>query len=213
MNIGYKPPITNTLYGLACLTSVIGGGLTRSHSFDVTYRNKPFLARYGEDSVVAVGAPGRRVDEKEDVLVDNLLRNRLGKHDVEKCGLEDGCRRIERQTSKLALDQGWDLCHHSPEHLVSSGALPAGDEVEHVDALGCLPALDTCGTRKLNLKDGEEGSAGHLVLDAHEPGVEVDVGEQGRNPNKRRVLHGKQRRNSFKEEEWVYLTSPMLHFI
>ena len=67
------------------------------------HRDDPLVPRHRQDGVVAGGPPGRRVDEKEDVLVDWLLEGGLAEHDVQFLGPKRLLAGVERQPAELAL--------------------------------------------------------------------------------------------------------------
>jgi hypothetical protein len=68
-------------------------------------RDEPLVARDAQDGVVGTGPARRRIDEDEHVLVEHRRRRGLRKHDVQLRGAKHRLRRVERQPSKLGLDQ------------------------------------------------------------------------------------------------------------
>jgi hypothetical protein len=86
--------------------------------------------------------------------------------------------------------------HDGLEFDVPVGALPPGNQMQHMHALGCLPFRLTLGTRKLNAEQSEHGYVGHPVPHFHEPRVKVDLtrqcadGQQGGIPHDQEWGHG-----------------------
>ena len=58
-------------------------------------------------------------------------------------------------------------------------ALPAGDEVEHMRALGRLPVLSALGAGEGDAQGGEHGEVGGLVPHSQQPGEEIDLACDG----------------------------------
>jgi len=90
-----------------------------------THRDEPLLAGDGQDRVVGGWPASSRINDDMDVLVHDGRRRRLREHYVQVLRLEHGLSRIEREPSKLGLDQVGPVLHDDPEELVAPRALPA----------------------------------------------------------------------------------------
>jgi hypothetical protein len=97
------------------------------------YRDDAALADEADDGVVGARAAGGRVDDDEDLLVLDELERLRGEEVVDVCFSEDLLEAVEREARELGLDEVWAVLHHDLELAVALGALPLGDEVEHVD--------------------------------------------------------------------------------
>jgi len=93
-----------------------------------THRDEPLLAGDGQDRVVGGWPTSSRINDDVDVLVHDGRRRRLREHYVQVLRLEHGLSRIEREPSKLGLDQVGPVLHDDPEELVAPRALPAAKE-------------------------------------------------------------------------------------
>jgi hypothetical protein len=75
--------------------------------------------------------------------------------------------------------------------------------VQQVDALGGLARVLAGLAGELDLEDCEDRQAGALVALAHEGGVEVDLGGEGRDGQETRCVNGHERRDCLVEEARV----------
>ena len=99
----------------------------------MTYRDYAALAAEADQCVVGARAAGGRVDDDEHLLVFDK-REGLGAEEVVDVRLaEDLLERVEGEARELGLDEVRAVLHHDLELAVALGALPLGDEVEHVD--------------------------------------------------------------------------------
>jgi hypothetical protein len=162
-----------------------------------TYRDQTLVARDREHGVVAVRATRGRVDEEVDVVVGGGDRWDLGKHDIQLLPLEHLLKRVEGQARKLALNEVRAVLHDGLELDVPVGALPAGDQVQHVDALGGLAVGLASGAGQLDAEEGEDGLLRDRVAHLHKAGVEVDLAEEGADPEEGGVTDAEERRDGF----------------
>jgi hypothetical protein len=160
-----------------------------------TYRDQTLLAGDREHGVVAVRAAGGGVDEEMDVVVCGGEGGGLGKHDVQVLPLKDLLQRVEGQARQLALDEVGAILHDGLELDVAVGALPAGDEVQHVDALGGLAVGLALGAGQLDAEEGEDGLMRDWITHFHEPGVEVDLAQEGADAQEGGVTDAEERRD------------------
>ena len=144
------------------------------------HRDEPLLAAHREDGVVAARAARCGVDEEVDQLVDDRGRGRLGEHDVQVGAAEDLLEGVERQPTQFAFDEIWAILHDGLELDVPVAALPAGDEVEHVRAVGGAAVLPALGAGERDAERGEHGEVRDLVPHAEEAREEVDLARDGR---------------------------------
>ena len=165
------------------------------------HREQPLLARHREHGVVAVRPTRGGVDEEVDVVVDGRYGRRLREHDVEVLPAEDLLQRVEGEAGQLALDEVGAVLHDGLELEVAVGALPAGDEVQHVDALGALADGLALGAGQLDAEEGEDGLMGDWVAHLHEPGVEVDLAEEGADAEEGGVADAEERGDGLLSDE------------
>ena len=97
------------------------------------YRDDAALADEADDGVVGARAAGGRVDDDEDLLVFDEGEGLRGEEVVDVGLAEDLLEAVEREARELGLDEVRAVLHHDLELAVALGALPLGDEVEHVD--------------------------------------------------------------------------------
>lgn len=159
------------------------------------YRDHAFLAGDRDHGVVAVRAARGGVDEEMDVVVGGRHRRGLRKHDFEMLSREHLLQRVEGQAGELTLDEVRAVLHDGLELDVAVGALPARDEVQHVDALGGLAAGLAGGAGELDAEEGEDGLVRDGIAHLHEAGVEVDLAEQGADGEEGGVAHAEEGRD------------------
>ena len=97
------------------------------------YRDDAALADEADDGVVGARAAGGRVDDDEHLLVLDELERLRGEEVVDVGLAEDLLEAVEGEARELGLDEVRAVLHHDLELAVALGALPLGDEVEHVD--------------------------------------------------------------------------------
>lgn len=97
------------------------------------YRDDAALADETHDRVVGARAASGRVDDDEDLLVLDELERSGGEEVVDVCFSEDLLEAVEREARELGFYKVRAVLHHDLELAVALGALPLGDEVEHVD--------------------------------------------------------------------------------
>lgn len=98
----------------------------------MTYRDDAALAAEADDRVVGARAAGGRVDDDEDLLVFDEREGLRAEEVVDVRLAEDLLERVEGEARELGLDEVRAVLHHDLELAVALGALPLGDEVEHV---------------------------------------------------------------------------------
>ena len=140
-----------------------------------TYRDETLLSADGDDRVVAARTPGCWINKDMNRLVHNGGRRPLRKHDVEVHTTEDLLQGVEGEPTQFAFDEVWSVLHDCLELDVPVPALPAGDEVEHVRALGGLPVLSAFVAGERDGERGEEREVGGLIPHSEESGEEVDL--------------------------------------
>ena len=97
------------------------------------YRDDAALAAEADDCVVGAGTAGGRVDDDEDLLVFDEREGLCAEEVVDVRLAEDLLEAVEGEARELGLDEVRAVLHHDLELAVALGALPLGDEVEHVD--------------------------------------------------------------------------------
>jgi len=97
------------------------------------YRDDAALADEAHDRVVGARAAGGWVDDDEDLLVLDELERPGGEEVVDVCFSKDLLEAVEREARELGFYKVRTVLHHDLELAVALGALPLGDEVEHVD--------------------------------------------------------------------------------
>ena len=80
----------------------------------------------------------------------------------------------------LQIHEIWAILHDGLELDVPVAALPAGDEVEHVRAVGGAAVLPALGAGERDAERGEHGEVRDLVPHAEEAREEVDLARDGR---------------------------------
>ena len=144
------------------------------------HRDEPLLPRNRKNGVVTSWPSCGRVNKHVDRLVDNGIRRPLRKHDVEVDGAEDLLQRVKCQPAELTFDEIWAILHDRLELQVPVAALPPGDKVQHVRALGGLAVLPAGGAGQGDGERREEGQVGGLVPHPQQSREEVDLGRHGR---------------------------------
>ena len=122
-----------------------------------THRNQPLLSGHGEYRVVAARAASSRIDEEVDEVIDDVRRGGLGEHNVEVLCPEDLLEGIEGQTRELRLDKIRPVLHDCLEFDVPIPALPARNQVEHVNTVRCFSLLSAFGASKRYAQRGKHG--------------------------------------------------------
>ncbi len=191
------------------------------------------MAGHAEHGVVALGPARGRVDEGVDGLVEDGGGRGLVEHGLDVGGLEDLLVRVEGQAGELALDEVGAVLregrvtfparagpaptytradlHDGLELDVAVGALPAGDEVEHVHARRRPAVLDALAARELHADGGEEREARDLVPHAQEPRVEVDLRGQRGDGEQARVADEQEGRDRLVEEARLHVGRLLQH--
>ena len=142
---------------------------------EITHRDHALLPADGEDGVVTSWPPRGRIYKDMDCLVHDRRRGPLRKHNIEVDAPEDLLKRVEGEPAQFAFDEIWAILHNSLELNVPVPALPPGDQVQHVGALGGLPVLPASGAGEGDGERREEGQVGGLVAHSEQPCEEVDL--------------------------------------
>ena len=156
---------------------------------DTTHRDQSLLPADREDGVVTSWPPRGRIYKDMDRLVHDGRRRHLRKHDVQVDAPEDLLQRVEGEPAQFAFDEIWAILHDDLQLHVPVPALPSGDQVQHVGALGGLPVLPAGGAGEGDGEGGEEGKIGGLVAHPEEPGEEVDLAGHGGDRQEAGVAH------------------------
>ena len=146
---------------------------------ETSHRDHALLPADGEDGVVTSWPPRGRIYKDMDCLVHDRRRGQLRKHNIQVDAPEDLLKRVEGEPAQFAFDEIWAILHDSLELNVPVPALPPGDQVQHVGALGGLPVLPAGVAGEGDGERGEEGEVGGLVPHSEQAREEVDLARDG----------------------------------